>query len=111
MADQEPEDRQEGAPDPEASSAAAESPAEPEEEAEGSGGLSIVGALREALSGKTPLSADDGGAEPEGTDGEPPDRRRRTSEPQWPVSLIRDIRQQPPANRSHATVFAQDDRP
>lgn len=81
MADREPEDRQNGAPDPEASPAAAEPPPESEEETEGSGGLSIVGALREALSGKTPLSADEGGAEPEATDGGPSDEPAPATEP------------------------------
>jgi len=81
MADKEPEDRQDGTPDPEASPATAESPPESEEQPEGSGGLSIVGALREALSGKTPLSAEESGAEPEGTNGGPPDEPEAAAEP------------------------------
>ena len=71
MAASESEDRQDGAPDSPEGRAVPESPLESpesEEEPEEAGGLSIVGALREALSGKTSPSADEGGADPEGTD-------------------------------------------
>ena len=81
MADKESEDRQDGTPAPEASPAAAEPPPESEEAPEGSGGLSIVGALREALSGKKPLSADEGNAEPEETDGAASDGPAAAPEP------------------------------
>ena len=69
MAEKEPEDRQDGTPDPEEAPRASESPPQSEEDSEDSGGLSIVGALREALSGKTPNSAK--GEDGEGAAGEP----------------------------------------
>ena len=65
MAEKESEDRQDGVPDPEESPASGETPAEATEESEEPGGLSIVGALREALSGRKPLSADDVGGDRE----------------------------------------------
>ena len=65
MAEKKSEDRQDGVPDPEESPAAGETPAEVTEESEEPGGLSIVGALREALSGRKPLSADDVGRDRE----------------------------------------------
>ena len=115
MADKEPEDRQDGAPDPEASPAAGEPTPEPEEEPEGPGGLSIVGALREALSGKTPLSADDGGAGSEGTDGGPPEEPAPAPEPApaaekggWfrrKFALRRSLRVQVAAGLGAAIVF------
>ena len=70
MAEKESEERPDGLPDPGENGAAEGTPRESPEEPEESGGLSIVGALREALSGKTSLSAEEGAAEPEGaTDG------------------------------------------
>ena len=65
MAEKKSEDRQDGVPDPEESPASGETPAEVTEESEEPGGLSIVGALREALSGRKPLSADDVGGDRE----------------------------------------------
>lgn len=75
MAEKESEDRQDGTPPP-AEGAAASGPApKAEEEPEESGGLSIVGALREALSVKTPVSAkgNDGEEAPGEPDRQPPD--------------------------------------
>ena len=72
MAEKEPEDRKNRAPDPEESPVSDESPEEVTEEPEESGGLSIVGALREALSGRKSLSADDDGGDGEEAAG-PPD--------------------------------------
>ena len=65
MAEKESEDRHDGVPDPEESPGSGETPAEVTEESEEPGGLSIVGALREALSGRKPLSADDVGGDRE----------------------------------------------
>ena len=74
MAEKESEDRHDGVPDPEESPESGETPAEATEESEEPGGLSIVGALREALSGRKSLSADDvGGDREEAADG--PDSR------------------------------------
>ena len=81
MTEKDSEDRQDAAPDSEESPSAAESPPESEEETEESGGLSIVGALREALSGKTPLAAEEGSAEPEGTDEGPSDEPAAAAKP------------------------------
>ena len=78
MAEKETEDRNGGAPDPEASSLPDESPGEVEEEAETPEGLSIVGALREALSGRrssdpAPRDSEEDAAEhpPDAGGGEP----------------------------------------
>ena len=81
MAETETEGRQDRARDSEESPPAAESPPESREEPEGAGGPSIVVALREALSGRTPLSADEGGEEPEGTGGGPSEEPAAASEP------------------------------
>ncbi len=70
MAEKESEDRHDGVPDPEESPVSGKTPAEVTEDSEEPGGLSIVGALREALSGRKPLSADDvGGDREEAADG------------------------------------------
>ena len=63
MAGKESEDRHDGVPDPEESPVSGETPAEVTEDSEEPGGISIVGALREALSGRSSLSA-------KGSDGE-----------------------------------------
>ncbi len=63
MTEKDSEDRPDVTTEPEESPAAAASPSGSEEETEESGGLSIVGALREALSVKSPVSA-------RGSDGE-----------------------------------------
>ena len=86
MAEKEPEDRQDGAPDAEETSAASKPPPGSEEEPEESGGLSIVGALREALSVKRPVSAK--GDEGEETAGEPDRQPAAASEPAGAAEVL-----------------------
>ena len=114
MAEREPEDRQDGTPDPEGNRVAEEPRPESTQDSEEPGGLSIAGALREALSGKTPLSNDESGGEPEGADAGPSDEAGEVPDPAAPekvgwlrrkFAMSRSLRVQIAAGLGAAVIF------
>jgi len=107
-------ERPDGLPDPDGNAAVEPSPPESSEGSEEPGGLSIAGALREALSGKTPVPGEEGSGEPERADEGPSDEEGVATDPSgadkggWfrrKVALRQSLRVQIAAGLGAAIVF------